>query len=100
MDRVTRNEPPMELRMIVSGEVQGVGFRAFVRETARALGVRGWTRNLEDGSVEIEAAGELDVLDAFRRRISAGPDLAEIEYVLEGPRSSAEPLPDPFIIVR
>jgi hypothetical protein len=40
------------------------------------------------------------MLDAFRRRISAGPDSAVIEYVLEGPRSSAEPLPDPFIIVR
>jgi acylphosphatase len=86
--------------MIVSGDVQGVGFRYFVRESARALRVRGWAKNLEDGSVEIEAAGEREMLDAFRRRISAGPDSAVIEYVLEGPRSSAEPLPDPFIIVR
>lgn len=100
MDRVAKNESPVECRLIVSGDVQGVGFRYFVREAARELGVRGWARNLEDGSVEIEAAGEPTVLDAFRRRVSAGPDSASIEYVLEGPRTSDAPLPDPFIILR
>ena len=86
--------------MIVSGDVQGVGFRYFVRESARALGVSGWTRNLEDGSVEIEAAGAFAMMDEFRRRVGAGPDSASIEYVLEGPRTSDAPLPDPFTIVR
>ena len=86
--------------MIVSGDVQGVGFRYFVRETARTLSVRGWTRNLEDGSVEIEAVGEPAMMDEFRRRVGAGPDAASIEYVLEGPRTSDAQLPDPFIILR
>ena len=86
--------------MIVSGDVQGVGFRYFVRETARTLDVRGWTKNLEDGSVEIEAVGDPAMMAEFRRRVGAGPDAASIEYVLEGPRTSKEPLPDPFIIVR
>jgi acylphosphatase len=90
----------MEIRLIVSGDVQGVGFRYFVRESARALGVRGWTRNLPDGSVELEAGGEPEPMAAFRRRVSLGPDSAEIEYVLEGPRQTDGPLPDPFIIVR
>ena len=86
--------------MIVSGRVQGVGFRHFVRETARALGMKGWTRNLPDGSVELEAECDAAKMDAFRRLIGAGPDSAAIEYVLEGPRTTAGPLPDPFIIVR
>ena len=84
----------------MSGAVQGVGFRAFVRDVARALGVVGWTRNLADGSVEVEAAGDVSAMDAFRQRVGAGPDWAEVSYVLEGPRRSSDPLPDPFIIVR
>jgi acylphosphatase len=86
--------------MIVSGQVQGVGFRAFVRGVARALGVKGWTRNLPDGSVELEAGGEAAAMEEFRRRVGTGPGWAQVEYVLEGPRRSVEPLPDPFIIVR
>jgi acylphosphatase len=100
MDRVADGGPRVELRMIVSGGVQGVGFRAFVRDTARALGVKGWTRNLPDGSVELEAEGGAAAMEAFRRRVGAGPGWAEVAYVLEGPRSSAAPLPDPFTIVR
>lgn len=100
MERVAARDAREECRLIVSGEVQGVGFRYFVREAARALGIRGWTRNLEDGSVEIEAAGGPAMMAEFRRRVGAGPDSASIEYVLEGPRTSDAPLPDPFIIVR
>ena len=90
----------MEIRLIVSGEVQGVGFRYFVREIARLLGVRGWTKNLPDGSVELEAEGDAVVMAAFITRVGAGPGSAQVEYVLEGPRQSDGPLPDPFIIVR
>lgn len=100
MDRVAKGEPLVECRLIVSGDVQGVGFRYFVREVARELRVRGWTRNLEDGSVEIEAAGNANVMSEFRRRVGDGPDSASIEYVLEGPLMSGAPLPDPFTIVR
>jgi acylphosphatase len=100
MDRVANDEPLVELRLIVSGSVQGVGFRAFVRDTARALGVKGWTRNLADGSVELEAGGGAAAIAEFRRRVGAGPAWAEVSYVLEGPRRFADALPDPFTIVR
>lgn len=100
MDRVAEQEPAVECRIIVSGLVQGVGFRAFVRETARSLRVKGWTRNLPDGSVELEAGGEAEAMAAFSRRVGAGPGWAQIDYVLEGPRHSSGPLPDPFTIVR
>ena len=100
MERVGASEPPRWCRLIVSGHVQGVGFRAFVRDTARALGVKGWTRNLPDGSVEMEAEGDEPTLATFCRRVGAGPGWAQVDYVLEGPRQSDGPLPDPFIIVR
>ncbi|MFI5245794.1 MAG: acylphosphatase [Gemmatimonadales bacterium] len=97
---MTSDETRVEIRLIVTGNVQGVGFRAFLRETARALGVKGWTRNLPDGSVELEAGGEEATMAAFTRRVGAGPGWAQIDYVLEGPRHSSGPLPDPFTIVR
>jgi|ERR1035437_8734466 acylphosphatase len=100
MDRVDEGESLVECNMVVSGRVQGVGFRAFVRDTARALGVTGWTRNLPDGSVEVEACGQAGPMAAFRRRVGSGPGWAKIVEVHERPRSTGEPLPDPFTIVR
>ena len=61
-------------RFLVSGRVQGVGFRYFVRTLARGLGLAGRVRNLPDGRVEIETAGEEAALAAFERRLLAeGP---------------------------
>ena len=48
----------MQLHVVVRGRVQGVGFRWFVREAARALGLAGWVRNRPDGSVEVAAEGD------------------------------------------
>ena len=66
-------------RFLVSGKVQGVWFRASTREQARPLGLRGVARNLDDGRVEVLAAGEagaLDVLEAWLRR---GPTQARVD---------------------
>ena len=66
------------LRAVVSGAVQGVGFRWAVQREARRLGLAGYAENLPDGSVRVEAEGEprrLDELEAFLR---AGPRLAEV----------------------
>ena len=57
------------IRMIASGRVQGVGFRAFVQQVATSNGVSGWTRNLPDGSVEIEAEGEEGSLDRLIQQL-------------------------------
>ena len=57
--------------MIVSGTVQGVGFRYYVHDIAKEMGITGWVRNLPDGTVEIDAEGKPDILDAFIRNISS-----------------------------
>jgi len=68
-------------RFVVRGRVQGVGFRWFVVREAARLAVRGWTRNLPDGSVEVVAAGEQDALDALCRRLGEGPPASRVAEV-------------------
>jgi len=65
----------------VSGVVQGVGFRYFVVQHARELGLVGWTRNNPDGSVEIEAEGSGDALELLGEEIRRGPRLSRVESV-------------------
>lgn len=60
-------------RVLVSGRVQGVGFRYFAERAARAAGVRGWVRNLSDGRVETVAEGEEDAVERYVERIGRGP---------------------------
>jgi acylphosphatase len=69
------------VRARVYGLVQGVGFREFVRRHAQALGLRGWVRNLPDGSVELEAEGPRSALDELLRLVRQGPRLAWVERV-------------------
>ncbi len=59
----------MRARLLVSGLVQGVSFRWFVQETAKAMGIKGWVKNLPDGTVEIECESESEI--AYRKFISA-----------------------------
>ena len=61
------------LHVVVSGRVQGVGFRWFVRVRASRLGIAGWVRNRPDGSVEVAARGDADALATFERHLWAGP---------------------------
>jgi acylphosphatase len=61
------------VHMIARGRVQGVGFRFFVRDKAARFGVRGWVRNMPDGSVEIHAEGSKEQLDEFITAVKEGP---------------------------
>jgi acylphosphatase len=65
-------------RYLVSGRVQGVGFRYFARQSAARLGVAGFARNLADGSVEVIAEGEAPSLAAFEDALRQGPSFAEV----------------------
>jgi acylphosphatase len=88
------------LHVRISGRVQGVGFRWFVREEARRLGLSGWVTNLPGGEVEVRAGGEGSSLDRLRRALAVGPAGAAVEHVEEISSDSDGPLPYPFNIHR
>jgi acylphosphatase len=66
-------------RFVVSGVVQGVGFRWFVARHARALGLGGYARNLPDGRVEVVTGGAGDALARLEELLRAGPAHAKVE---------------------
>lgn len=71
------------VRWLLSGRVQGVGFRWFTREAAEELGLAGTVANLPDGRVEIEVAGDPETLADFRRRVEQGPPSGRVERLEE-----------------
>ena len=85
------------IRGFVAGRVQGVGFRYFVREQARALGVSGFARNLADGRVEFLVQGERAAVDAMLERIAEGPAHARVDRVDSEPAAD-EPAVAGFVI--
>jgi acylphosphatase len=69
------------LHAVVEGYVQGVGFRAFVIEQARKIGVTGWVRNRWDTSVEVCAEGERSALERLLAALQRGPSAAYVREV-------------------
>jgi acylphosphatase len=88
------------LHVRISGRVQGVGFRWFVREEARRLGLSGWVMNLPGGEVEVRAGGESSSLQRLRRALEVGPTGAEVLAVADVADGTAPSLPYPFAIHR
>ncbi len=78
------------IRAIVAGAVQGVGFRDAVRRRARQLGVEGWVRNAEDGTVALHAEGDGEAVGELEAFLRAGPrgarvaDVAVADVAVEG----------------
>jgi acylphosphatase len=66
-------------RIRVTGVVQGVGYRYFVRNSAVSLGVDGTVRNMPDGSVQVVAEGERGLVDELIRQLRVGPRYASVE---------------------
>ena len=85
--------------MLATGLVQGVGFRWFVRETARRLDLAGWVKNRPDGSVEVAAEGSADAIEALRVAVHGGPPGARVDGVEELPQIG-ETLARPFGVQR
>lgn len=76
------------VRVLISGRVQGVFFRAYTRETAMALNLTGWVRNLSDGRVEAVFEGEDGKVDAMLEWCKQGPPYAvvrDVEIIEETP---------------
>ena len=77
-------------RFIVSGMVQGVGFRFFAQRVAEHLGIAGYVKNLRDGRVEVYVIGTAKQLGALREALERGPSAASVSAVTE---EDAEVLP-------
>ncbi len=67
----------------MSGRVQGVGFRFFVERHANELGLRGYTRNLDDGRVEVYAAGSREAVAELARMLHQGPRFSDVRGLEE-----------------
>ena len=68
-------------RYVVTGQVQGVGFRMFTERVARHEGITGWVANRTDGGVDVMAEGEVDAIERFERRLRVGPPMARVAAV-------------------
>jgi acylphosphatase len=80
-------------RFLISGRVQGVGFRYFTQAAARRGNIHGWVRNLPDGRVEAAAEGDEDAIARFEAALRHGPpgarvDGIDIEHTVPGGRDS------------
>lgn len=70
-------------RFLLSGRVQGVGFRYFTQRVAARHQVLGYVRNLEDGRVEAFAQGSERSVEAFKHDLSAGPQFSRVDELEE-----------------
>jgi acylphosphatase len=88
----------VQVRLLISGHVQGVGFRIALKELVFHFpGVRGWTRNLKDGRVEACLQGkesDVQALYEWIRKTPPAGKVKEVEYIKE----PLEPMPDEFEI--
>ncbi|MBI3291884.1 MAG: acylphosphatase [Elusimicrobia bacterium] len=69
------------VKVIVSGYVQGIGYRYYVQRSAQAAGLTGWVRNLANGDVELEVAGDSSALETFLRHLKTVHPWARVEQV-------------------
>ncbi len=85
-------------RFIVSGKVQGVFFRACVREQAQRLGLSGCARNLADGRVEVVAAGDVVAIETLATWLCSGPPQARVDALQREQVDPAQVVDDRFTI--
>lgn len=79
-------------RYIISGRVQGVGFRAYTRQKAIEIGIHGWVRNRDNGDVECLAISDSDKIEIFEKILHHGPPLSKVIdiKISENPVSAIE----------
>lgn len=80
---MTEASAPRRLDLTVVGRVQGVGFRMFVFDRARALGLRGWVANEAGSSVRVVAEGPEDRLQSLLAAVREGPAGSRVDHVAE-----------------
>jgi len=86
---MSSSEESSAVRYVVSGRVQGVGFRFFTRRLATDLQLRGTVRNMADGTVEAVAIGSEAALAEFEVVLGAGPAASRVDRVTRQPQPAA-----------
>ncbi|KUK89918.1 MAG: acylphosphatase [Marinimicrobia bacterium 46_43] len=72
-------------KYVLTGRVQGVGFRWFTKRLADEFGVKGFVRNQYDGSVLVVAQGPRERLETFERLLAEGPSYARVDHMQSEP---------------
>ncbi|MEZ5626493.1 MAG: acylphosphatase [Rhodocyclaceae bacterium] len=90
--------PPLARRLVITGTVQGVWYRASAAEAAARLGIRGWVRNTADGTVEALAIGTELAIESFAAWCHQGPPKAKVTRVTVSEAPLPDPLPTGFTI--
>ncbi|MGE0713509.1 MAG: acylphosphatase [Planctomycetota bacterium] len=85
-------------RALISGRVQGVGYRRHAQRAAQQLGLHGWVRNRHDGRVELEVAGPAEQVARFLAWCEHGPPAARVSDVDWVAVDGGEPLPAEFSV--
>jgi len=71
----------LQLQIVVSGKVQGVGYRYFAQMKAVQFGITGWVKNRTDGAVEMVTTGTKENLDLFIEEISRGNPFSKVDQI-------------------
>ncbi len=70
------------VHLVISGRVQGVGYRAFTARLAKQLGVDGWVRNRHDGNVEVVISGPEQIVDKMVGELYKGPLASRVDNII------------------
>lgn len=90
-----------EMKLLISGRVQGVGFRHFTRTNAGELGLKGWVRNLNNGDVEALLQGPENKLSEMIEKLKNGPLPARVDQIeVVSESDNPDDIGDNFKVVR
>lgn len=88
-----------DVRILISGRVQGVGFRYFTKKSAESAGVTGWVKNLPSGEVEARLQGENHKIDQVIEQLKKGPATAIVrDFEIVNRNEDPEKIEDSFSI--
>ncbi len=81
MEQYKEEDMTKSLHCLISGKVQGVNFRSWIKDLADSFGLKGWVRNLHDGRVEVLAQGDEEALETFKGKLAQGSNRSRVEHV-------------------
>lgn len=87
------------VQIIISGVVQGIGFRSWIKRHAKQLSITGWVKNRADGAVELVVQGDTASVEQLLKLVHVGPPLAHVDNVSEEQVQNT-PLYDDFIVIQ